>query len=97
MIITPTLQAMGVCDGTAQVWADGCVLAKSATGVYTCTLDQELDANDGMLQLSLLGNSGIIRYANTSDSVKTISTFAVDGTTATDKAFSVSVWRRPAR
>lgn len=86
------LHAAGRCSTTAQIWARGCVLAKSDTGIYTCTLDQGVDATECGI-LVQLETSGIAKYTHTSDTVKTIETFAVDGTTATDKAFTVLVFR----
>ncbi len=61
--------------------------AKSGTGVYTLTQDEQIDAAEGCCIVTLRGASGTYKIDWTSDSVITVSTFAVDGTTATDKAF----------
>lgn len=95
MIQTPALLAMGSMGTTTPVWSAGCALAKTGTGVYTCTLDQPADATECSAFATLRGASGIVRVTHTSDSVKTIETFAVDGTTATDKAFDILVLRAP--
>lgn len=84
----------GRCNGTAQVWGAECVIAKTATGVYTITCDRALAAADGVFGISLEA-VGTFSLAHTSDTVKTLSTFAVDGTTATDKAFNVRFMKRP--
>jgi hypothetical protein len=84
----------GRCSGTAQVWAAECVIAKTATGVYTITCDRALAAADGCFMVTMEG-VGTFSLAHTSDTVKTLSTFAVDGTTAADKAFNVRFLRRP--
>lgn len=71
------------------------VPARSGAGVYTLTLtagSSGINANSCQVLAWLTNNSGIVQTANTSDTVKTVSTFAVDGTTATDKNFSFIIW-----
>ncbi len=69
------------------------VVAKTGTGVYTITINP-FKGPQGRINtvVSLTGASGIVRVDSevyTGDSVViTVKTFAVDGTTATDKAFS---------
>lgn len=89
------IHAAGSMGATTVVWQAGCKLAKSATGVYTATLDDNVDAAACACLVTLRAVSGIARVTQTSDSVKTIETFAVDGTTATDKAFDLVIIRKP--
>lgn len=89
------LHAAGSMGATTVVWQAGCKLAKSATGVYTATLDENVDAAECACLVTLRAASGIVRVAQTSDSVKTIETFNVDGTTAADKAFDLLIIRAP--
>ena len=93
--VKDSLHAAGSMGATTPVWSSGCVLAKTGTGVYTCTLDREADATECAVIVSLRGNSGILQVVHTSDAVKTINAFAVDGITATDKAFDIMVIKKP--
>lgn len=90
------IHAAGSMGATTVVWQAGAKIAKSATGVYTATLDENVDAAACACLATLRGVSGIVRVTQTSDSVKTIETFAVDGTTAADKAFDLLIVRAPA-
>ena len=70
-------------------------------GVYAFTLDAGV-LGDGpqipTLQMRIIGTlrtPGILQAVKTSTSVITINTFAVDGTTATNKAFDLVVYRSP--
>lgn len=90
------VHAAGSMGATTVVWQANCKLAKSATGVYTATLDEAVDAAECACLATLRGVSGIVRVTQTSDTVKTVETFAVDGTTATDKAFDLLIIRAPA-
>lgn len=67
----------------------GATPAKTGTGVYTLTLDQALDATEGLLVVTPVGLADVrIAIAHTSDTVKTISTFSGAVGTAADSAFS---------
>lgn len=67
-----------------------------ATGVYVVTIKEFKGPRAlAFAQVSLLGNSGIARveslvYTGNALAI-TVNTYAVDGTTATDKAFILSV------
>lgn len=96
--------ASGFTDGAhagLTTTALGVAVAATGAGVYTLTLDPAAQGDVGIsaaalrVSITLLGNSGIIQYVRTSASVITVSSFAVDGTTATDKAFSFIVYRVP--
>ena len=81
------VSGLGVAQGSA-----GCDVAQTGTGVYTVTLaDGGVDATLCHIGLTLEA-SGTYSVAHTSDTVKTVSTFAVDGTTPTNKAFDVQIW-----
>lgn len=72
-------------------------VARTGAGVYTLTLvagSSGINANACLISLTLR-ESGVIRYADTSDTVKTVSSFAVDGATATDKNFDFIIWGLP--
>ncbi len=84
-------------DGTA-VWGAGAASAKSATGVYTLTLDQGCDATQCAVLITKrdAGTKIVFNVVQTSDTVKTVNAFsAVDGTTATDSAFDYMVLKAP--
>lgn len=70
-------------SGVARV-ARGCATSRTGTGTYTLTLDRELDAADGVFIGMQRGNTANVNVAvaQTSDSVKTVTTFV--GVTATD-------------
>ena len=76
--------------------ASDVVVAKSGTGVYTITI-APFKGPQGLIAtiVSLTGASGIARVDSetyTGDSVVvTVKTFAVDGTSAADKAFSFHI------
>jgi len=78
---------------TPKAFQGSIVIAKSTTGVFTITLNP-FKGPQGHVNtvVSLTGASGIVRVDSetyTGESlVITVLTFAVDGTTAADKAFS---------
>lgn len=67
------------------------VVARSGAGVYTLTLGANVQSA-GTIAIVTLGASGTYSYVDTSATVKTVRTFAVDGTTATDKNFSFAIF-----
>jgi len=79
----------------ASIAAEGCVSARTGTGVYTLTLsDQAATKNSNTACIAtLVGTSGIVRVEETSTTVKTVKCFAVDGTTATDLDFNAVIFR----
>jgi hypothetical protein len=62
-----------------------------STGTYVITLQSPFEQAAIAKSLVLIGNSGVIRMESSSASTITIKTYAVDGTTATDKAFSICI------
>ena len=87
MLQAPMILCCGsIAAAGTTVWAQGCTIADTGTGVYTVTPDQPVDAAECCCLATLRTASGIVRVTQTSDAAKTIETFAVDGTTATDKA-----------
>jgi hypothetical protein len=78
------------------VWRTGNVVpARTGAGVFTLTCGPGTAAAEVMATISqaTAGSAPTVTIANTGGvAVVTISTFAVDGTTATDKAFSYEVW-----
>jgi hypothetical protein len=90
MITTITLAAGRVTGTTGVLTGAGAVTARTGAGVYTVTLDQQVDQAQSTMNLTLEA-SGVGKIVHTSDSVKTVSTFAVDGTTATDKDFNFEI------
>lgn len=89
------MQCRGQCNGNHAALTQlvqGGVLAAAGVGLYDLTLDQ--GCNDSEMAASLtLKAPGQANIVSTSDTVKRISTFAVDGTTATDKAFCITIDR----
>lgn len=82
---------------TPKAFQGDIVIAKSSTGVYTITINPFKGPQGNVnAVVSLTTASGIVRVDSTTytgDSlVITVKTFAVDGTTATDKAFSFIAW-----
>jgi hypothetical protein len=78
---------------TPKAFQGDIVIAKSSTGVYTITINPFKGPQGNVnTVVSLTAASGIVRVDSavyTGDSlVITVKTFAVDGTTAADKAFS---------
>lgn len=65
--------------------------SKTATGTYSIVLTSPFEQAAIVKSLVLVGNSGIIRMESSSASTIVIKSFAVDGTTATDKAFSICI------
>lgn len=81
-------------DGVA--YASGCAIARSSTGVYTITPDEAVDSTECTVLVTLRGaTSGMVRVVQTSDTVKTVNCFTVDGTTAADRDFDFCVLRAP--
>lgn len=79
-------------DGSRVAGAGKFASARTGAGVYTVTLQEGgVDSTQCVVNLSLRTASGILRCTHTSDTVKTIEAFAVDGTTATDKAFDFEI------
>ena len=89
------IHAAGSMGATTQVWGAELVLAKTATGTYTCTLDDDADATQCAIVVTMRGGAGQASVAHTSDTVKTITTFAADGITASDRAFDIIILRAP--
>lgn len=71
----------------------GAASARTGAGVYTLTMDQQVDSTQCVMLGMLEVNTGTIAMAHTSDSVKGVTTTAVDGTTATDKTFDFAIWQ----
>ena len=62
---------------------------RTGAGVYTLTTADPIVVASGIIMLVALNTAaGQINAVITSSTVITVSTFAADGTTATDKAFS---------
>lgn len=66
-------------------------VARTGAGVYTLTLGSNVQSA-GTVAIVTMGASGTYSYVDTSGTVKTVRTFAVDGTTATDKNFSFAIF-----
>jgi hypothetical protein len=62
--------------------------ARTGAGVYTLTTAQAVPAAESVLIITNNTAAGQIQGVHTSDTVKTVTSFAADGTTATDKNFS---------
>ncbi len=70
--------------------------ARSSAGVVTLTSQDELPATETVTVIQLNGATGSApQVDDTSNSVKTVRTFAVDGTTATDKSFKYIIYSLP--
>jgi hypothetical protein len=70
--------------------------ARTAKGDYNVTLDLAVDATECAILATIRGaTSGVCRVVQTSDSVKRVLTFLVDGTTAADLDFDFLVLRGP--
>jgi hypothetical protein len=70
------------------------VPARTGAGVYTITLPAPgSPAGANFMSLTLNTAAGQCQIVDTSDTVKTVTTFAADGTTATDKNFSFEIWQ----
>lgn len=86
--------AGGVVGGTGVAAIQrGCAMARTGAGVYTMTLDREVDATECTIQVTPR-QAAAAQYSvqHTSDTVKTISTFdAATGATPTDTTFDVLV------
>lgn len=73
----------------------GFVAARTGAGVYTLTLGGAgVPAGECVIAVTMR-TSGTYNYIHTSNTVKTVNTFAVDGTTATDKNFDFVVYALP--
>jgi hypothetical protein len=68
-------------------------VTRTSAGLYVATLSQAIPSATCIRTLTLLSASGVGRIEDTSDTVKTIRTFAVDGTTATDIDFDATFAR----
>ncbi len=67
---------------------------RTSAGIYVATLAQAIPSATCITKGQIIGaTSGVMRVVHTSDTVKTINTFAVDGTTATDLDFDCSFER----
>lgn len=92
------INAGGSVDGTngAKVSGAGFSSARSNKGDFAITLDVPCDASECWINATLRGaTSGVLRVVHTSDSVKQVLCFAVDGTTAADLSFDFTVFRAP--
>ncbi len=71
----------------------GCVLARTGVGIFTMTLDRDLDAADCVITVTPRGGAGNAnsQVAHTSDTVKGITMFV--GAVATDVGFDVLAWK----
>lgn len=88
--------AGGVVAGTGVAAVQrGCAMARTGAGVYTCTLDKEVDATDSVCSVvPRQATAAQFSYEHTSDSVKTIRTFdAATGATPTDATFDFFVFK----
>lgn len=73
-------------------------VARTGAGVYTLTLGSGANAGSANCVVMItLRTSGTSNYVHTSATVKTVNTFAVDGTTATDKNFDFIIYSIPAQ
>jgi len=87
-IATGSVSGAGAVVARAGQWSP----ARTSAGVYPITLQAGgVDATQCVCTATLRGASGVIRVTQTSDLVKTVETFAVDGTTATDKDFDFAI------
>lgn len=72
-------------------------VARTGSGVYTLTLTSAAQVGAANCLLAItLRTSGTSNYVHTSATVKTVNTFAVDGTTPTDKNFDFIIYALPA-
>jgi hypothetical protein len=88
--------AGGVVAGTGVAAVQrGCAMARTGAGVYTCTLDKEVDATDSVcFAMPMQATPCQFSYQHTSDGVKTIRTFdAATGATPTDATFDFFVFK----
>lgn len=75
------------------VFQRGCVLARTGAGVYTITLDKEIDAAEcTILATPNVAGDAAIGVVDTSDAVKTLNAFNTAGA-ATDTDFSFVILR----
>jgi hypothetical protein len=87
--------ATGKYNVNAVVYQVGGRIARTGPGVYTLTLDSDLDATEGSVLIQSM-TAGLISYvADTSDTVKTITFTAAAGGAATDAQFAWHVLRKP--
>lgn len=66
-------------------------IARSSAGVYTLTTDGLWVADKTLVLVTISGTAVVVKAVRTSANVITISTFAADGTTATDLAGTLNV------
>lgn len=95
--IPNALQAYGSVKGSdgSTVSGAGCATARSAKGVYTLTLDAQVDATECAVICTPRGSTaGYAACAQTSDSVKTVATFDSAGAAA-DLDFDFLVLQTP--
>ncbi len=52
-------------------FARGCVTGRTGAGIYTCTLDRPMDANECIITVTVEG-AGFAELVHTSDTIKTI-------------------------
>lgn len=68
-------------------------VARSGAGVYTLTLASSAQVGAAnCICMITMRTSGTYNYVHTSALIKTVNTFAVDGTTATDKSFDFVIY-----
>lgn len=83
--------AIGAVTGATGAKLSGCANVtpgRTGAGVYTLTTSQAVPAAESILIVTSNTAAGQIQAVHTSDTVKTVTSFAADGTTATDKNFS---------
>lgn len=83
-------------DGTtsgAGFFARGCVVARSAAGIYTITLDRQLDASNCVAVFTPETAAIGCVFAHTSDSVKTVTWETYAAGADTDCQFSFALYR----
>lgn len=72
------------------------VAARTGAGVVTLTSQDEIPGSESVTTAQLVGATGSApQVDDTTNTVKTVRTFAVDGTTATDKSFSYIIYTLP--
>lgn len=86
-----SLYAVGaITGGTGAKLSGGAKVtaARTGAGVYTLTCADAVPAAESVLIVTNNTAAGQIQAVHTSDTVKGVTSFAADGTTATDKNFS---------
>jgi hypothetical protein len=100
------LQLIAIAKGTTvggsilTSYARGCTLTRASTGVVSATLDPAPApqggtdaATDSVLDVQTMTNNIVATPVDTSATVKTFNFFAGGGTTATESAFIVKIYR----